>query len=203
MGVIDPGPFIDLRQPYDLFVDALSRSFEDFGDRTQDVETRSVINYIAWAMTNYLNVGRFTPNELRKRLDTIADMYMRASSGMERIFMGQEVGDFTLVMSGMFPESLDDIKYYEQAGKGGYASLHALSRLDSDTHLYLRLAKDFPFLRHRITHARDRHMHIKKDGEYLTIKPICTPKSRYSGAQQQDGSMRFTFYLPGSFTPES
>ena len=185
---------LGISQPEEFFAEALNCSFADFGDPNTE-KNRAVIKHIAAAMAGYIRSDSFLPNQMRTKLDTVADIYMRAATKAEMIFLGMEVGNFALFMSGMFPEALDNIHYYEMAGISGYSDIFTISEFDSSSFLYRRLARNFTAYRHRINYARDRYMHFAKEKDEL-VRLVPAPQPRMRGVQQPDGSVNFTFYLP-------
>lgn len=179
----------DLKQPAEFFTEALGYTFMDFGRDPFSEKNKDVIAHVSSAMAGFLRTDRFVPTEMRRRFDTISDMYMKALSREERIMLGQNVGDFALFMSGMFPEALDNIGYYEEVGSTGYSNFYVMTRAYSPNPVFYTLARNFPLYRRRVHYARNKYMHfIEENDGSIRVVPTATP--RFRGLQQQDGIIK-------------
>ncbi len=166
-------------RPIDFFRDALRSSFEDAKHDPTKLETHLDIEYLAKVLNGILVTENFytSPNGLRRRFGTIAGAYAQLRGPSGRLFLAQNLGDHALVISGLFPKSIDDVKYYEEVGMSGYAVTYALSAHDMPNPLFERLSQKFPFYRKRINYAARNFAYAEKRADE-SVRMIWAPNAQ-------------------------
>ncbi|MFQ5778339.1 MAG: hypothetical protein ACE5IP_10075 [Terriglobia bacterium] len=144
-----------------LFTELVDRHFS----RDVQVRDRRVAGYVASLLTDFTHADNLfrIANARGRRLDDVGEMLLesdplgpRGSFERERA-MRKHIGDFTLFMSGMFPERvaarrrrrafprLDALLDFMQAGKESYAIVSSFNQFEyrEEAPLFRRLSESF------------------------------------------------------------
>ena len=133
--------------------------------------------YLADLLTRFARTDNLYPRGLATpRLETVVDMLLETQAAWENpacfapereVIVRRHIGDFTLFMTGIFPERVEraaSTRYYIDQGKRAYAFVSEHDRASSRTGgagapLYRRLADRFERYVAVLEYARKAHFH--------------------------------------------
>jgi hypothetical protein len=163
---------VELRR---FFGQAVGASFRDLGLDTDD----PVSAYLADLLTRFARTERlFPPGLAVSRLETVVDILLDAQAAWQgegaafrperEVAARRHLGDFTLFMTGIFPERVErvaDTGYYVVQGKRAYRFVAEHDRASSRPRLravapvYGRLSERFEHYAGALDYARRVHFH--------------------------------------------
>jgi hypothetical protein len=146
-----------------FFERAMRASFGDLG-----IGDDSAARYLAGMLTRFARTEHLFPGgAARARLETVVDMLIEAqeawlTSGRDEISVRRHIGDYTLFMTGVFPEHVERIassRFYAQQGREAYRFVfeHDRAAGRASAPLYRRLAERFEHYAGALDYARRVH----------------------------------------------
>ena len=149
--------------------------------REYNIESRHIADYVASMLAEFSSTNSaHTPTASSKSYNYLVDIMMdfaESSSSLEAFLLRSHLGNYSLFMTGIFPDFINrkamygsrapGFDYYEKMGRSSYlwASRHKVARKYNLVEVLASLARQFRVVRQALNWVSDEYIHLDESSE--------------------------------------